>query len=133
VCVTPVAARDFSGFGVEQPLILQLEGFFAVDRAAAQAHGADAVIMRVAGDDRWFSAVRARTVGGDQALDGRDVIARLTPIQPNLVVMGARELSDRLASAAVGTPVTMEGLVDRGSRSFLLRSVRVGDQAPPPP
>ena len=125
-------AGDFRGLGIERPLILQLQGFFAADRVAAQARGADALIMRIGNDDRWFSAVRARTVGGDQPLDGRDVIAMLAPIQPNLIARGARELCDRLASAAVGEAVDMEGLVDRGSHSYLLRTVRVGDERPLP-
>jgi hypothetical protein len=125
-------ASDFPGFGIERPLVLELQGFFAADRGAAQARGADALVMRVGDDDRWFSAVRARTIGGDQALDGRDVIAMLAPTRPNLIARGARELRDRLASAAVGEPVDVEGLVDRSSHSYLLRIVHVGNEQPPP-
>jgi len=117
---------------VRRPIILQLEGFFAADRASAQLRGADAVLVRVASSERWFSAVRARTVGGDQPLDGRDVLARLAPIQPNLNAVGARDLCERLAGATDGTPVAIEGLIDLGSHSYLLRSVGVGDATPPP-
>ena len=110
--------------------MLRLEGRFVEDREHAGVHGADAVSVRVGNVERWFSAEKARTVGGDQPLDGRSVLAMLAPIHPNLIAVGSPDLRDRLAAAPAGTAVELEGLVNRGSRTFLLRNVTVGT-APP--
>jgi hypothetical protein len=126
LCAGSSRAHQPPGIAVNPPLVLRLEGRFAEDRARAHARGADAVSVRVGGAERWFSAEKARTVGGDQALDGRSVLAMLAPIHPNLIAVGSRDLRERLAAAPAGTPVAVEGLVNRGSHTFLLRDVTVG-------
>jgi hypothetical protein len=120
------SAGPLPTIAVHPPLVLRLEGRFAQDREQARARGADAVSLRVGDRERWFSAEKARTVGPDQTLDGRSVLAMLAPIHPNLIAVGSPDLRDRLAAAPAGTPVELEGLVNRGSRTFLLRDVTVG-------
>jgi hypothetical protein len=112
-----------------QPIILRLAGHFAPDREQAGASGTDVVLLRIDDVERWFAAVRARTLG-DHPLDGRDVLATLAPVRPNLTAVGSAELRRRLRDAPVGVPVEVEGLVNRGSRTYLLRDVVV--DAPPP-
>jgi len=124
-------AREPPSVDVGPPLLLRLEGSFAPDREGATAGGADAVSMKVGDRQRWFSAVTARTVGGDHALSGRAVLNLLAPLQPNLIVVGTDELRRRLEDAPDGTSVVVEGLVNRGSRMFLLREVAVGTPAKP--
>ena len=124
-------ARSFP-FQVPQPLLLRLEGHFAADRAAARV-GADPVSMRVDGEMRWFAVTLARTFGGDQPLSGRDVLNAIAPIEPNLIAVGSADLRHALAGATDGTPLTIEGLVDRGSRSYLLRKVTLPTPPDPSP
>jgi hypothetical protein len=123
-----VLARQELPFGPAQPIILRLEGHFAPDREHARTEGADAVLVRVDDVERWFAAVRSRTLG-DHPLDGRNVLAALAPFGSELTAVGATELRRRLHEAPIDTPVALEGLVDRGSRTLLLRDVVVG--APP--
>jgi hypothetical protein len=129
VAASAVVAREPPSVVVSPPLVIRFEGSFARDRNEAAAKGADAVSMRIGGRDRWFSAMRTRTVGADQTRNGRDVLAALAPLQPNLIVTGDEDLRRRLEEAEVGTPIEVEGLVS-GSRTFLLRDVVV---RPPPP
>jgi hypothetical protein len=124
----PAAAADWPGFPVPRPLVLRLSGHFAHDRAAARAEGADAVSMRLDGEVRWFASERARTLG-DYPLDGRDVLALVAPMYPNLVLVGPKALRERLLDATIGEAVELEGLLDRGSRVLLLRDVRVANRS----
>jgi hypothetical protein len=112
------------------PLILRLEGRFAADRQHA-AQRADAVSIRVGDRERWFAATTARTVGGDQPLSGRAVLNALAPFQPNLLAFGREDLRLALETASEGTPVTVEGVVSTGSRTFLLREVVIGTRTAP--
>ena len=132
LCGWSASAGHLPTIAVTPPLVLRLEGRFTEDREHARARGADAVSVRRGDGERWFSAEKARTVGGDQTLDGRSVLAMLAPIHPNLIAVGSAALRDRLAAAPAGLPVALEGLVNRGSRTFLLRDVVVGT-APPNP
>jgi pimeloyl-ACP methyl ester carboxylesterase len=122
-------AAEFPGYRTTQPVILRLDGHFTADRASAATNGADAVSMLVGDSERWLSATKARTLG-DRVPLGRDVLAALRPIHPNLVVVGSRDLVRRLAEAAPGMPVEVEGLVSFGGRQYLLRRVVVGAPAP---
>jgi hypothetical protein len=71
----------------------------------------------------------AKTVGGDQPLDGKDVLEQVEPFKPNFLVAGSDDLITRLRNATPGTHVRIEGLVERGSRTYQLR--RVETQPPP--
>jgi hypothetical protein len=107
------------------PLLLRLEGRFAADREHA-AQGADAVSVRVGERDRWLAVTSARTVGGDQAISGRTVLNALAPFQPNLTAVGREDVRLALETAPDGAPVIVEGLVRTGSRTLLLREVKIG-------
>jgi hypothetical protein len=123
----PAAARE-PDLVLPKPIILRLLGHFAPDRERAQAEGVDAVMIAVDDVQRWFAVDRARTIG-DHALDGRDVLALLAPTTPNLIAVGADDLRRRLRDAPPGTPVEIEGLVERGSHTYLLRRATVGAPA----
>jgi hypothetical protein len=113
------------------PLLLQLEGVLARTRPAANAAGFTAasfvVLGEPSGTTRWLGVTKARTVGGDHPADGKDVLNALAPFVPNLLVTGPADLVARLREAPDGSSVRLEGLVDRSSRTYLLRSVEVGD------
>ena len=112
------------------PLLLQLDGVLAGSRSAAQTAGFRAASFGFLGapaaGTRWLGVTRARTVGGDQPLDGQDVLNALSPFVPNLLVSGPEGLVGRLRGAPDGSSVRVEGLVALGSRTYLLRSVAPG-------
>jgi hypothetical protein len=110
---------------VAPPLLLRLEGVIEPSAEAARGKGFTITSLGFLGGDerRWLAVTKARTVGGDQPLDGKDVLALVDPFTPNFLVTGSRALLDRLLEAAPDTPVRIEGLVDRGSRTYQLRTV----------
>lgn len=115
------------------PIVLRLDGTIYATAEAARGKGFTVESLgftrRNAEERRWLAVEVARTVGPDQALDGKDVLAWAAPLQPNFVVMGAAPLVDPLVAAESGTKVRMEGLVIRGSRTWFLRAARVGPDA----
>jgi hypothetical protein len=121
---------------VGPPLLLRLEGTLEPSKAAAERVGFTAASLgftgRDSGPDRWLGVTTARTVGGDQPLDGKDVLAAVAPFVPNLLVVGPPALAAELRAASAGTPVRVEGLVGRGSRTYYLRSLRLGSEAEQP-
>ena len=125
-----VYASDLPKLNVGPPLQLRLEGSFAPDRAHALAGGYDAIRMSIGDRDRWFSARVARTVGGDQPRSGRDVLNALAPFQTSMRVVGSADLVRRIDDAPDGAPMSVEGLVDIESRSYLLRSIVMGASPP---
>jgi hypothetical protein len=88
-------------------------GGFTVASFTFLGHGRDA--------DRWLGVTEARTVGGDVPADGKDVLDAVAPFTPNFVASGDRAQVDELLALPSGTAIRIEGLVDRGSRTFLLR------------
>jgi hypothetical protein len=128
------------GAGVEPPsapappLILRLEGVIQPNKAAATGSGFAAVSLGFLGGtsdvQRWLGVTKARTAGGDQALNGKDVLALVAPFSPNFLVVGPESVVERLRDAPAGTPVRVEGLVHRGSRTFYLRRVELDAPAP---
>jgi hypothetical protein len=109
------------------PLLLNLEGVIQPTRAAAARTGFTVTSLAFAGAptraQRWLGVTKARTVGGDQPLDGKDVLAVVAPFTPNFLVVGPKELVAQLRDAPPGTAVRIEGLVNRGSRTYFLRRV----------
>ena len=109
------------------PLILKLEGVIQPTKAAAERTGFTVTSLAFAGaptgEQRWLGVTKARTVGGDQPLDGKDVLAVVAPFKPNFLVVGPKELVAQLHDAPPGTAVRIEGLVNRGSHTYFLRRV----------
>lgn len=129
--ITVLGAVGASGIDLPPPklgpaLLLRLDGVLTRDEAAAArvgftvasfgflGHGADA--------DRWLGVTDARTVGGDVAVDGKDVLNAVAPFTPSFLASGAPEQVKALLAVPSGTAIRIEGLVDRGSRTFLVRS-----------
>ena len=109
------------------PLLLKLEGVIQPTRAAVQRTGFTVASLAFAGgstdERRWLGVTKARTVGGDQPLDGKDVLAVVAPFTPNFLVVGPKDLVAQLRDAPPGTAVRVEGLVNQGSRTYFLRRV----------
>jgi hypothetical protein len=126
VSTVAVYASDLPKLNVGPPLQLRLEGSFAPDREHALADGSDAIRMSIGEHDRWFAARVARTVGGDQPRSGRAVLNALAPFQTSMRVVGSADLVRRIDDAPDGAPMSVEGLVDSESRSYLLRSIVIG-------
>jgi hypothetical protein len=110
---------------VGPPILLRLSGQFVDGRDAARERGLEGVSLGLGSSTRWLGVLTARTFGGDRALNGRDVLAAVAPLQPNLIVVGPPDLRARLEEAPAGVPLEIEGAVARGPRTFLLRSVTV--------
>jgi len=109
-------------------LLLRLKGVIQTTSPAARKYGFTVASLGFAGTDaaeRWLGVTDARTVGGDNPVNGKDVLAALSPFTPNLLVMGPPDLVARLSALPAGTTVTIEGLVDRGSRTYYLRRLQV--------
>ena len=96
-------------------------------REAAAESGFTAISLGFLGSAavRWLGVTDARTVGADQFVLGKDVLAAVAPFTPNLLVAGPPELVGRLRTAPPGTRVVVEGLVSRASRMYYLRRVEI--------
>lgn len=120
---------------IDRPLLLDLDGVLEPTAAAARAHGFDVTSIGFLGRDpriiRFVGVTRARTVGGDPPLDGKDVLRLVAPYTPSLLVTGEPALVARLHEAPDGATIRVEGRVGRGSRTYLLRHVEVGQASAP--
>jgi len=130
VAVT-IARADTPPGAPRQPIILRLEGHFTADRATARVEGVDAIEIRVGDVERWFAVDSARNMNAMGTVSGRAVLAALAPMQPTLTAVGDARLRQRLSDSPAGAAIRVEGLVDRGSRTYLLREV--ADAMPPKP
>jgi hypothetical protein len=111
------------------PVLLRLVGAVEPSPGAAAARAPTVVSLGFTGAEvarrRWLAVDEARTVGGDSALLGMDVLNALAPATPNLVVVGVSALVRKLVEAPDGARVRVEGMVSLGSRLYYLRSVAV--------
>ena len=122
------AAGPMPGIDLGPPLILRLEGVLEPTLEAARAAGNDIVSMQVLGGDghatlRYLGATDARTIGGDNALFGKDVLAMVAPFNPNFLLTGPPAMLERVEQLAPHSRVVLEGLVTRGGRTYYLRKV----------
>jgi hypothetical protein len=118
---------------VGPPLILRLDGIVAAQRERLPGTFAVVSLGLLGGRRdvrRWLAVTEARTIGGDNALLGRDVIERVAPLEPNFLVVGPPGLLAHLRKAPPGTRLRLEGLVSVMSRTWLLRDVRALPAAP---
>jgi hypothetical protein len=117
---------------VSPPIILRLEGTFHQTADAARTEGFAVLSVGLSGREgvqRWFAVDDARTVGPDTPLDGKDVLADLAPLWPNLVITGPTAVVESAARVPDGARIRMEALVRRGSRAFYLRRLEPAPRA----
>ena len=132
---TAAAAGSLSGPlpNAGPPLLLRLEGVLEPSAEAARSTRLPVASLGFLGEGsdirRWLGVTKARTFGGDQALDGKAVLALLAPFTPNLLVTGPRAIVAELRDLPPGTAVRIEGLVSRGARTYYLRRVEVTGDA----
>lgn len=126
--VAVATAREFPV--IPRPIILQLTGRIGRSQAAARAQRPDVVGLQIDADSRWI-AIDGAVTEGDHAISGRAVLDMLGPFATTMLVAGDKQMKHRLRDAPDGTPVTVEGLVDRSSRTYLLRHVQTGESPPP--
>jgi hypothetical protein len=140
LALAATAAADRGGGGsfhsTEPPLILHLEGVLAPTEVEARTAGFATVALdllgREGGPTRWLGVTEARTVTLDHSLDGKNVLAIIAPVKPNLLVTGPAAMVAELRDAPAASVVAVEGLVSRGSRTCYLRNVTVAPPAAPP-
>jgi hypothetical protein len=123
-CAATAGARELIPV-IPQPIVLRLTGHLELDRDAARAKSRDVVELRSRTESRWLAVDRAVTLDA-YSPTGRAVLDMLAPFQSRLEVAGAGDLRTRLLEAPAGEIVTVEGVVDRGSRTYLLRDVQLG-------
>jgi hypothetical protein len=122
------AAQQGPWPNISPPVILQLEGTIHDSPDAARKAGFTMLSLGFYGHadaERYLGVDDARTVGPETSLDGKDVLAALAPLRPNLLVTGPSAMVQTLLDLPQGKRVRMEGLVRGGSRTYYLRSVEV--------
>jgi hypothetical protein len=122
-------AGPFSGRRLS-PLILEIDGVIAADRDAAAKIGFTTASFGVLGQPEdlriWIGVNEARTVGRDTAVNGKDILDDMSAYQPNFLLAGSKAQVAQLTELPTGSAVRIQGAVDRGARTFLLRSVTLG-------
>jgi hypothetical protein len=116
---------------IPRPLQLRVLGRFAPDRKSTNPGSGYVMSMGFGERVRWLVIDEIRTVGGDHTLLGADVLALLATRQPNLLVVGPADLRQMLEQVPDWTTVRFEGTVERGSQTYLLRTVTVNPTTPP--
>jgi hypothetical protein len=120
------AATEIPSPKLGPALLLRLDGVVGMDRAAVEKAGFTVTSFTFLGHgpeaNRWLGVTDARTVGGDVPADGKDVLDAVAPFRPNFIASGDPALVKPLLALPPGTALRIEGLVDRGSRTFLVRS-----------
>ena len=76
----------------------------------------------------YLGATDARTVGGDNVLNGKDVLQIVAPFSPNFLLTGPPAMLERISRLPPHSRVVLEGLVTRGGRTYYLRSVEVKEE-----
>lgn len=80
---------------------------------------------------RWLGVEEVHPIG-DYGVLGKNVLDALAPFEPNLIVVGPPADAARLLAVPAGTSVTIEGLVDRASRTLFLRPLDPTAPTPQP-
>lgn len=129
---TVVSAQTFPGG--TKPYVLQ--GKIAKDQAGAQQSGWFGVSVGTLGQSdtpvRWIGVTMFNT-WDDDPFEGRQVLRRLMPDRPTLLVSGPPELLSKLQQAPVGNKVVLRGVLVPESRNFMLSSVQVVPAGTPMP
>ena len=120
----PRAQMDMS----DQQQVLTIHGTVAADRKAAEKIGYDAILIGFTGAPpdaaRWVGVVEAEA-GGVDAFLGKELLDQLDGYSPNLLAAGKPAALAPLRNAATGSRVVLSGVLDPGSRMFLVGNVKV--------
>jgi hypothetical protein len=129
--ITVASAIDQPSPRLGPALLLRLEGVLTTNRADAEKAGFTATSFAFLGHgkdaDRWLGVTDARTVGGDVPVLGKDVLDAVAPFDPSFITTGDPNQVTSLLALPPGTAIRIEGLVDRGSRTFMIRSFQERD------
>jgi len=122
----PIALRAQTFTGGTKPYVLQ--GKVAKDLSTAQQTGWFPVSIGVVDHPdtpvRWVG-VSSFMPWDEDPFEGREVMRRLLPDQPTLLVSGPPALLTQLQNAPVGNKVVLRGMLVPESRNFMLSGVQV--------
>jgi hypothetical protein len=124
-----VASAEAREACIGSPNIVQLRGVVGVDSESA-ALGQ----LRLVHGERSipFAVVSAQRVTGDPA-EGVEVLKRLGPGTPRLLVVGAADTLAPLLDAKTGTKVDLRGVLDDADRYFQVLEARAVPEVSPSP
>lgn len=109
-----------------KPYVLQ--GKLAADQAGAQQSGWFAVSLGTVGQPdtpvRWVG-VSAFNTWDDDPFVGRQVLRRLLPDQPTLLLSGPSEMLAKVRDAPAGNKLVLRGMLVPESRNFMLSAVQI--------
>ncbi len=120
---TTLLAQDFEM--ATEPYTL--EAVVAKDQASAQESGWFAISVGVVGDDqtkRWLGLTSFKNWDEDPFV-GRQAIRNLMPADPTMLFTGPPALVKKFTAAPVGSQIVARGMLNRGSRNFMLSGVQV--------
>jgi hypothetical protein len=105
-----------------------LHGKLAADQAGAKQSGWFAVSLGTVGQPdtpvRWVG-VSAFNTWDDDPFVGREVLRRLLPDQPTLLLTGPSEMLARVRDAPTGNKLVLRGMLVPESRNFMLSAVQI--------
>lgn len=104
-----------------------LEGIVAKDQAAAREAGWFPISVGAVGSQspaRWIGLTSFLTWSDDPFV-GRQMIRRLMPDTPTLLVTGPPDLVKQFMDAPAGTRLVARGMLVPESRNFMLSAVKV--------
>jgi hypothetical protein len=120
----PAWTQTFTGG--TKPYVLQ--GKLAADQASAQDSGWLAVSLGTVGQPdtpvRWVG-LSAFNTWDDDPFEGRQVLRRLLPDQPTLLMTGPSEMLAKVQKAAAGDKIVLRGVLVPESRNFMLSAVQI--------
>ncbi len=110
-----------------------LHGIVAADQDGARRAGWFAVSAGVIGDRspaRWIGVTEFLPWNGDPFV-GRQDLRRLLPASPTLLLTGPPALVTQFQEAAPGSRLVVRGMLNRGSRNFMVSAIEVAPAAGP--
>jgi hypothetical protein len=113
--------------GKPAQILFRLDGMMQADRQRGVI-GFTVVSLGLLGnrqETRFLAVTDARTIGGDPGVLGKDILDAVRPFEPDLLVRGPAALLERLYIAAAGDRVSLQGLVNRATRTYFLREALV--------
>ena len=111
-----------------EPQMLSITGRVAADQQAAAQFGLSGVSIGFTGasPDKlvWVGVVKAES-WNDDVFAGRDMLAAVQGFTPALIATGKPALLTKIQQAPVGSRIVIEGIFDKGERSYVPGMVEV--------